>query len=52
MPLQKGKSKAAFKSNVREEVVAGKLIKQALAIAYRVSGERRTKSYKKKNGMS
>lgn len=34
MPLKKGKSKAAFKSNVRTEVRAGKPVKQAVAIAY------------------
>lgn len=33
-PLRKGKSKAAFKANVRTEVRAGKPVKQALAIAY------------------
>lgn len=36
MPLKKGKSKSAFKSNVRAEVKAGKPIKQAVAIAYSV----------------
>jgi hypothetical protein len=34
MPLKKSKSKAAFKSNVRAEVHAGKPIKQAVAIAF------------------
>lgn len=34
MPLKKGKSKDAFKYNVREEVRAGKPPKQAVAIAY------------------
>lgn len=34
MPLESGKSKAAFKRNVSAEVHAGKPIKQALAIAY------------------
>ena len=36
MPLKKSKSKAAFKSNVRAEVRAGKPVKQAVAIAYSV----------------
>ena len=34
MPLKKSKSKAAFKSNIRKEVKAGKPDKQAVAIAY------------------
>lgn len=34
MPLKKGKSKAAFKSNVRAEVNAGRPVKQAVAIAF------------------
>ena len=34
MPLKKSTSKAAFKSNVRAEVRAGKPINQAVAIAY------------------
>ena len=34
MPLKEGKSKAAFKWNVRELVHSGRKIKQALAIAY------------------
>ena len=36
MPLKKSKSKAAFKSNIKAEVAAGKPIKQAVAIAYSV----------------
>ena len=36
MPLKKSKSKAAFKSNIRAEVDAGKPVKQAVAIAYSV----------------
>lgn len=36
MPLKKGKSKAAFKQNIRTEVAAGKPVKQAVAIAYSV----------------
>lgn len=34
MPLEKGKSKAAFSHNVSTEVKAGKPPKQAVAIAY------------------
>ena len=34
MPLVKSTSKAAFRSNVKAEVNAGKPIKQAVAIAY------------------
>ena len=34
MPLKSGKTKAAFQSNVRAELAAGKPQKQALAIAY------------------
>lgn len=41
MPLKKSKSKAAFKSNIRAEVKAGKPVKQAVAIAYSV--KRRSK---------
>jgi hypothetical protein len=43
MPLKKGKSKAAFVSNVKTELAANKPKKQALAIAYsqqRRSGKR------------
>lgn len=36
MPLKKSKSKAAFKSNIKAEVAAGKPVKQAVAIAYSV----------------
>lgn len=39
MPLEKGKSKKAFKHNVRAEVKAGKPVKQAVAIAYKEKGE-------------
>lgn len=45
MPLKKSKSKAAFKSNIKAEVAAGKPIKQAVAIAYSV--KRRAKGKKK-----
>jgi len=44
MPLEKGKSKAAFSNNVKAEVKAGRPVKQAVAIAYseqrRSSGKR------------
>ena len=36
MPLKSGKSKAAFSSNVKTEMAAGKPQKQAVAIAYSV----------------
>lgn len=39
MPLEKGKSKAAFSHNVEVEVEAGKPQKQAVAIAYSQEGE-------------
>lgn len=34
MPLIKSKSKAAFKSNIKKEITAGRPQKQAVAIAY------------------
>jgi hypothetical protein len=34
VPLKTSKSPAAFKSNIRAEVKAGKPVKQAVAIAY------------------
>lgn len=34
MPLQPGKSQAAFSHNVKAEIAAGKPQKQAVAIAY------------------
>jgi hypothetical protein len=34
MPLKRGKSKKAFKANVRAEISAGKPVNQALAIAF------------------
>lgn len=40
MPLKTGKSKAAFSSNIRTEMAAGRPQKQALAIAF--SEKRRT----------
>lgn len=36
MPLKKSTSKAAFQSNVKAEVAAGKPPRQAVAIAYSV----------------
>jgi hypothetical protein len=45
LPLSKGKSKAAFSSNVKAEIAAGKPQKQAVAIAYSVA---RRSSGKKK----
>lgn len=36
MPLKKSTSKAAFKSNIKAEVKAGKPVKQSVAIAYSV----------------
>ena len=38
MPLQKGKSKAAFEHNIKTEIAAGKPPKQAVAIAYATKG--------------
>ena len=34
MPLVKSKSASAFRKNIKAEVVAGKPVKQAVAIAY------------------
>ncbi len=36
MPLNKSKTKKAFKENIKKEVKAGKPVKQAVAIAYSV----------------
>ena len=47
MPLQKGKSKKAFSSNVKTEMAAGKPQKQAVAIAYSEAGEKKKKGKKK-----
>jgi len=48
MPLKKGKSEAAFKSNVRELIHAGHPQKQALAIAYKMKNmKKKTKPAKK-----
>lgn len=47
MPLKKGKSKAAFKENIRTEVKSGKPVKQAVAIAYSVKRKSSKRSKKK-----
>lgn len=39
MPLEKGKSRAAFSRNVKTEIAAGKKQSEAVAIAYRESGK-------------
>lgn len=46
MPLKKGTSKKAFKSNVKTEIKSGKPAKQAVAIAYSV--KKKSPSKKKK----
>lgn len=38
MPLRRGKSRAVISYNIRQEVNAGKPVKQAVAIAYRKAG--------------
>lgn len=43
MPLKKGKSKATLKKNIKTEVKAGKPVKQAVAIAYRVKTGKKKK---------
>ena len=43
MPLKKSPTKAAFKSNVKAEINAGKPVKQAVAIAYSVKRKARGK---------
>lgn len=47
MPLDKGKSKAAFVRNVKTEMASGKKQSQALAIAYSVKGEKKPKGKRK-----
>lgn len=39
MPLKKSTSKAAFSSNIKKEIAAGKPQKQAVAIAYAMKRE-------------
>jgi hypothetical protein len=46
MPLNKSTTKKAFKSNIKEEVKAGKPVKQAVAIAYSVKREAQKKGKK------
>jgi hypothetical protein len=48
MPLEAGKSKAAFGHNVKAEVAAGKPQKQAVAIAFSEAGEKKKKKGGKK----
>ena len=48
MPLSKGKSRAAFSSNVATEMASGKPQKQAVAIAYAQKGERKNAMKKEK----
>ena len=43
MPLIKGKSEKAFKSNIKAEIAAGKPQKQAVAIALRMAGKSKKK---------
>ena len=47
MPLKKSTKPAAFKSNLKEEVKAGKPVKQAVAIAYSEKREAAKKGKKK-----
>lgn len=48
MPLKQGKSKSAFKDNLKAELSAGKPMKQSLAIAYSVKRKAQSKKGKKK----
>ena len=43
MPLKKGKSEKAFKSNIKTEMKAGKPRKQAIAIALSEAGKSKKK---------
>lgn len=43
MPLKKSSSKKAFKDNVKQEINAGKPVKQAVAISYSVKKEAKKK---------
>jgi len=46
MPLQRGKSNAAVRSNIKELMSTGRPQKQAVAIAMRVAGKARPKGKK------
>jgi len=50
MPLKKGAKPGSkgFKDNIKAEIAAGKPQKQAVAIAYSESGERKNKKKKKR----
>lgn len=48
MPLTKSPSKQAFQKNIKAEVMAGKPVKQAVAIAYNVKREAAKKAPKDK----
>lgn len=48
MPLKKGSSKSAIKSNIKTEMAAGKPQKQSVAIALNLAGKSRTKASTKK----
>ena len=50
MPLTKSTSKKAFKENISKEVVAGKPVKQAVAIAYSTKREAAAKKTSKSKG--
>ena len=45
MPLQKGKSRKAIKSNIRTEMQAGKPQRQAVAISMRMAGKKRRPTF-------
>jgi len=46
MPLKRGKSNTAVRSNIEELVHTGRPVKQAVAIAMRVAGKARPKGKK------
>lgn len=52
MPLEPGKSRAAFGANVKTEMAAGRPQKQAVAIAFSEAGERRKKRKAKTSALS
>lgn len=47
MPLKKGSSKKTISANIRAEVRAGRPVKQAVAIAYRIAGKSRKSGRKR-----